>query len=742
MLDIANNDIPMPVRTSRPWRTLRLRVARAIATSRRRSLISDILVAQLTIAALAGAVALAGLWWASSWVIRDNMREWGEQWLRNLDELATPLYLPDDVQRYARTDAYLKEFPEILFVRYYSSEAGLIFAKSATGRDPPIAPIELGRLEEIASRSAGAQRYVLDAVFNEMPFVRIAKPFSVRSVRADGLLGYDPDESAVDETLVGYVEVGLDFSSYETYLGRSTLAAAVIGGGLLFVLTVAPWLVYRRALRPLSALQAPLKKLARGRTDVNVAASGHREIVAIAKALNTTATALDERAKELARLSHGDALTGLLNRGRFSELLQREVERAAESGRTSALLLVDLDQFRYVNESLGHTVGDGLLKLVAERLVASVSSQDIVARFGGDEFVVLLTDVSKKDAETRCAELVARVQDQPFVEGGHSFNVRCSIGVAMIRGACEPASLLSQADMACHDAKANGCNQVRFYKSSSKEVAEMAADADWFQKLQTALKTDAFSLHYQPIVDIRTQVTTHYEVLLRMLVDGHLASPAVFIPAATRLGLMAELDQWVIRHALRSLAELRAAHGDVRFTLNVSGGTFERSDFFSFLQAQARASGVPLDAIVIEITEQTVVRNLSAAAAQMAELVQRGCRFAIDDFGSGYCSYSYLKALPVAFVKIDGSFIVNLAADVVDQKIVGAIIEVAAATGCEAIAEHVENHDTLRLLGKLGIRYAQGYFLGKPSASIERASLPTRISANRQRLAGGRAGVR
>jgi len=666
------------------------------------------------------------------------MREWGEQWLDNLDDLAVPFYLPDDRHRYARADAYVREFTEVLFVRYYSATGEVAFTESANGADPALPRIERERLGDIASQPIAERRYVLDAVFPEMPFVRIAKPVWTRSVRADGLLGFDPDASAVDETLVGYVELGLDFSSYQTYLVRSTLTAAVIGGGLLFLLTVASWLICRRALRPLSALQATLKRLAHGRTQPSVVASGHREISAIAHALNTTASALDAREKELTRLAHGDVLTGLPNRGRFSELLQQEVESAADSYRTSALLLVGLDQFKHVNDSLGHTGGDGLLKLVAETLVANVRPQDTVARFCGDEFVVLVRDVSDEETALTCARLVKSVQDQPFVERGRSFDVRCSVGVAMIRGACEPASLLNRADMACRHAKANGGNQFRFYLPTNQEVAEMAADADWLQKLRTALKTDAFVLHYQPIVSIRTQETMYYEVLLRMLVDGELAFPAAFMPAATRLGLMAELDQWVIRHALRSLAELRAAHGDVRFTLNVSGSTFERVDFFSYLQAEARASGVPLDAIVIEITEQIAVRNLSAAAAQMAELVERGCRFAIDDFGSGYCSYSYLKTLPVAFVKIDGSFIVNLTADVVDRKIVTAIREIAAATQCETIAEHVENDETLRLLAKLGITHAQGYLLGRPSPSVEDASLPVPVAATNRRRPSGR----
>src|SRR5688572_14227007 len=185
MLATANVDPRGRARASRSWRKLRLLVARAIASARRRSLIGDILLAHLTVAALAGAFALAGLWWASGWVIRDNMRAWGEQWLDNLDEVAIPLYLPDDGRRYARTDAYVSEFAEILFVRYYSAKGEVAFTESADGAGLPIAPIERARLEEIATPRTGDRRYVLDAVFPEMPFVRVAKPVWTRSVRAD-----------------------------------------------------------------------------------------------------------------------------------------------------------------------------------------------------------------------------------------------------------------------------------------------------------------------------------------------------------------------------------------------------------------------------------------------------------------------------------------------------------------------------------------------------------------------------
>ncbi len=308
----------------------------------------------------------------------------------------------------------------------------------------------------------------------------------------------------------------------------------------------------------------------------------------------------------------------------------------------------------------------------------------------------------------------------------------------MVRGTrVEPAKLVSRAVRACYQAKLNGRNQFCFYNFASKETVEMTADAGWSQKIQKALKEDAFVLHYQPIVNLRTRETVYYEVLLRMLVDDdELAFPATFLPTAARLGLMVDIDRWVIRQSLRSLAALRFARGDVRFTLNVSGSTFDRPDFFSYLETESRATGVPLDAIVIEITEQTAMRDLPGAALRMAELVGRGCRFAIDDFGSGYCSYSYLKNLPLAFVKIDGSFIANLAEDGVDQKIVAAITEVAAATGCETIAEHVKDYETLRLLEGLGVTYGQGYFLGKPAARPTAVTLPLPMAAAGRRLVG------
>jgi len=535
--------------------------------------------------------------------------------------------------------------------------------------------------------------------------------------------------------VLGALAFGL---AYETLGVSRALAAGVV---VLVLLTAGPWVIYRRALLALSALRAPLERLAHGRTDFSVPASVYREIAAVANALKATAGALDDRDQRLRRLASRDEVTGLLNKSAFHALLAGELESVAASGRTSALLYVDLDQFKYVNDSVGEAAGDRLLKVAGDWFRESLRPGDVVARLGGDEFGVLLREVTNKEAAAIGANLVKRMHRESFSEGGRAVNIRCSIGATMLRGTrVEPAKLVSRAVRACYQAKLNGRNQFCFYKFASKEAVEMTADAGWSQKIQKALKEDAFVLHYQPIVNLRTRETVYYEVLLRMLFDDdELAFPATFLPTAARLGLMVDIDRWVIRQSLRSLAALRFARGDVRFTLNVSGSTFDRPDFLSYLETESQATGVPLDAIVIEITEQTAMRDLSGAALRMAELADRGCRFAIDDFGSGYCSYSYLKNLPVAFVKIDGSFIANLAEDGVDQKIVAAIAEVAAATECETIAEHVKDHETLRLLEQLGVTYAQGYFLGKPAARPTAVTLPLPMGVSGRRPSGRRA---
>jgi diguanylate cyclase (GGDEF)-like protein len=717
------------------WRSV---CAYVLKITSRRSLIGEILALQLVFATVVGALAVAGLWWASNAVLAENARKWGEQWLDSLDQLGMPLYISQDAEGARDIERYVSQNEEIFFVRYYSDSGEPFHSEYPRGIDPGIAPLAPETLAAMAARPANQQRYSVETAFQEIPIVRISKPIWTRSLPNDGLVGVNLDAPVVNEKLVGFIEVGADYSDYESQLERAIQTAMLIGAGVLIMLTAASWFIYRRALLPLSQLQQPLKLLAGGSTDFSVTTAGHREIVAIADALNTTVAALKERDSKLRQLANHDALTGLINRHRFSELLNAEIEATAEEKRTSALLFIDLDQFKYMNDSFGHAAGDRLLKLVAERLVASVRERDIVARFGGDEFIVLLMDVSKKEAESICTTLVKRMQDERFIEGTEAFDVRCSIGVTMIRSARMTAEdLLAQADMACHHAKAKGRNQFCVYKASDKEMNEIAADGGWSQHIRRALKEDGFLLQFQPIVDIKTRETVYYEVLLRLLVDKQrVILPSTFLPAAVRFGLMLEIDQWVMRNALQSLAEFRADHGDVRLALNVSGGSIERPDFFKYIEEQAAANNVSLDSLVIEITEQAAVRNMPAAARQISDFVARGCKFAIDDFGAGYSSYSYLKTLPVALVKIDGSFVTNVVSDAIDQRIVSAISQIAKAARTKTIAEHVNDYETFVLLGELGVDYAQGNLLGKPSSKLKPNVVPIPFRDEAERILG------
>jgi EAL domain-containing protein (putative c-di-GMP-specific phosphodiesterase class I) len=322
-----------------------------------------------------------------------------------------------------------------------------------------------------------------------------------------------------------------------------------------------------------------------------------------------------------------------------------------------------------------------------------------------------------------------------FHESSHTFNVRCSIGVVMIDNAnLSPAEYLARADLACHEAKTRGRNRFEFYKASGTEMRQMTADVGWSQKIQQALKEDLFVLHYQPIVDIQTGRPTHYEVLLRMRGQSDkLVPPAAFLPAASRFGLMTDVDEWVVRNSMRALAELRATERDLVFTLNISGNIFEDADLVGCIEQNLKANNLPASTIVLEITEQVAVRNVVTAASQITEISKLGCKFAIDDFGAGYSSYTYLKSLPVHYIKIDGSFIKNLSEDLVDQAIVQSICQIAKATNKKTIAEHVKDARTFKALYELGVDLAQGHYVGKPAAKLSRRSVPIPIEMGERR---------
>lgn len=693
-----------------------------------RSLVSDILILQIASALVVSLLAVGGLWWTSTSVIENNLEKWGEQWINELDNLGIPLFISADQDRYLRIESYIRNFSEIKSVRYYARNGEVLFEDNKLESAYSFSPLSSDVLSELAARDDVRAPLLIEKNDHDDSLVRLSKPLWVESFESDGLLDLDmSNDENVSRDLVGFVEIMLDFSSYQTLLNRNIVTGSLLSVLVLLILAITSGLLLRRALQPLARLQNPLAQLAMGRTNFNVESSGHKEITAIADALNTTVSALKERDDKLWQAANYDPLTGLLNRFRFSEELVRIIEEKRTDGPQGALLFIDLDQFKYVNDTLGHAAGDNVLKQAAARIQAAVRKVDLVSRFGGDEFVIFVRYVTKDQVRSISESLVQDMCDHPFIEKGHSFRISCSIGVAMVgRGKFSPAELLAKADIASHEAKARGRNRIEFYQSTGTEMRQMAVDAGWSGKIRKALKDEMFTLRFQPIAEIASGEISHYEVLLRLRGDNkRLVAPDVFLPAANRFGMMTEIDRWVIRTALRKLSEFRRDGNDINFTLNISGNIFDDEDLFEYIRTNLEKNDVPAEALVLEITEQVAVRSMINASEQMKQIVGLGCRFAIDDFGAGYSSYSYLKSLPVNFVKIDGVFIRSLAADKVDQKIVGSICEIAQATGKQIIAEYVEDAEIFDLVAQLGAHYAQGYFVGRPAKKLKKGAVRT-----------------
>jgi diguanylate cyclase (GGDEF)-like protein len=682
-----------------------------------KSLINEILILQLFFAFVVGGLAIVGLWLTSTWAIEDNLKKWGERWISELDDLAAPLYSEADAETFVRIENYIDSFPEISFVRFYAPDGRIIFSDFRVPETADIAELNQAALNGLASDHGSEELSMMESADNDLALIRISKPVWAESFSEDGFLGRDlNDEQNTEVELLGFVELGLNFTAYASQLTRNILFSSLLFFSILVLLTAATGILIRRALKPLAKLQDPLRELAEGKTDFSIETSGHREIMAITDALNKTVSSLNERDKKLWQLANHDNLTGLVNRHKFSEILVDEIAAIKKHKTESALLFVDLDQFKYVNDTLGHAAGDRLLKRAAEILKNGIRKNDVVSRFGGDEFTILLSDINESEARTICDSLMQDMQEHHFHEDGKAFSIRCSIGIAIIdSGDLSPAEVLARADMACHDAKSRGRNRFELYRASGAEMEQMTADMGWSQHIQKALKEDLFVIQYQPIVCTANGKPTHYEVLLRMRADsGQLIPPAAFLPAASRFGMMTEVDQWVIRNAIRELATHRGTDEDLTLTLNISGNIFEDSDLYGCIEENLIKNNLPAESLVLEITEQVAVRNISTAADQIAQLSKLGCRFAIDDFGAGYSSYTYLKSLPVHYIKIDGSFIKTLKDDLVDQMIVHSISQIAKATNKMTIAEHVPDIETFQLLGELGIDYAQGYFIGEP----------------------------
>ncbi len=423
--------------------------------------------------------------------------------------------------------------------------------------------------------------------------------------------------------------------------------------------------------------------------------------------------------ENLRKLAEHDSLTGLYNRAYFHAELERVVEKVKRNEHSPyAVLYIDLDNFKYINDTLGHTAGDKLLIEVAQLLNSRTRRSDLVARLGGDEFVVLLSAANPDVIQPIAESFRRHLADYAFHYDSRTVDIGCSIGVALINTETQSAGeVMSQADVACHFAKRAGRNRIHIFTAQDDgDVRTMSIDMGWSRRIKQALEHDHFVLALQPIVATKTRKSNLFEVLIRMKdADGSIIMPSGFLPTAERFGLAAEIDAWVVRHAIQHLAHIRRNGADIRYSINLSGQTITAAMITELIPSVLAQTKIDPAALIFEITETSAIADMSMAVTLLSQLRALGCRTALDDFGSGMSSFAYLRELPVDIVKIDGRFVKNLANSTVDQAMVRAMNDIAHALGKETIAEFVEHEIHYQVLCQLGVDYGQGYHLGKPA---------------------------
>lgn len=719
--------IPIPEIARRPERRKGSRV-----------LVREILSLQILITAVIGAMAIAALYWGSQWVLQDNYSRWALQWTEELNELGAPLYLRNDDDALLRLESFVDKYSEIGRVIYYERDGRSIFNITNGPTTPDdVSDLSAGELEQASAVVGQEQPFIMESSLMNARAFHILAPVWTESIPSDGLFDFNPSEQSSDGSveLVGFVGLDLDFMLFHNRLLANIKVATMVLLGLLIISGVIARHTLRRALSAISDLQRPIAELAKGNLSVEFKPAEHREISEIVEALETTASALGERDARLLELANHDVLTGLYNRRRLVDELKKEIDNVSVNETIGALLFIDLDQFKYVNDTCGHPAGDRMIRKVADQLVRSVDDAGFVARFGGDEFAVLANKISRRKAKILAQKILDDMRRLAHIENDNVFHVHCSIGIAMIDSdKADHDDIIARADIACREAKASGRNRLEFYSMSEREAEKMVADVGWMSKLREAIDNDSFLLRYQPIACIATGRTTHHEVLLRMRgKNGKLIAPDAFLPAAVRFGLMAEIDTWMIEHAIAALAEYRSNKQDLKFSVNLSINAFETEDLSAYVQTQLARHDLAAENIIFEITESLAVRHLDHVEEQISALRKLGCEVALDDFGTGYSSFSYLQRLSVDYIKIDGSFIKDLVKNPVDQKMVRLIGEIGREAGMKTIAEYVQSAEAVSLLNELGIDFAQGYYIGRPTASPINKSAPVPINAQQHR---------
>lgn len=438
-----------------------------------------------------------------------------------------------------------------------------------------------------------------------------------------------------------------------------------------------------------------------------------------------------------------DPLTKLPNRSYFESALVQEVKYVKENNTLSCLLYLDLDRFKYLNDTAGHNAGDKLLVAVGKKLLCELRTDDSLARIGGDEFAIIMRNTRINSVFATADKFREVLDNYRFEYGGKSYKINVSVGVAHIdKDTKSSGEVLANADIACYIAKGKGRNQTHIFASENDHKAAMDIELGWSQRLHDALEKDLFVLHYQPIVPLDNldinklpqedgflwqQIASkpniskiqQYEVLIRLPDSrGELICPEAFLPTAERFNMMPLIDQWVIKNAVQALASRDDDGQDISLSINLSGQTLEDESLAAYIHNIVSKYGVKPESLLFEITETSAIANLEVANKFITSLQNLGYKFALDDFGSGFSSFSHLKYLPVDEIKIDGIFIQGMLHDSVDRAIIESIVQIAHTVGKRTVAEFVESAEILRMLKAAGVDFVQGYYVGRPSGSM------------------------
>ncbi len=436
-----------------------------------------------------------------------------------------------------------------------------------------------------------------------------------------------------------------------------------------------------------------------------------------------------------------DHLTGLYNRRYFESYLEKEINNVKRSGIMSAVVYLDLDRFKYVNDTAGHEVGDQLLIDLSREVNRNLRRHDIAARIGGDEFALILKNVDEDVAVNIADEIRKSLSCLRVNHEDKTYHVNASFGVALMDDPDITAGdVMANADIACHISKRMGRNQTHLYEKNGDERNVMGSELGWSARIKEALEKNKFVLHYQPIMRMEDVDLTNlpaqdgvlwqrhindadkiysYEVLVRMIDEGgELHYPDSFIPTAERFNLMTDIDMWVLENALQEIVATGSSGNKIRLSINISGNTVDSDDSLEKIKSLIEKYDVNPRSLTFEVTETCAIANLEEANDFIAELRKIGCRFSLDDFGSGFCSFSQLKNLPTDYVKIDGQFVRSMARGATDRAIVTAMNDVAHSLGRYTVAEYVESPEIVRLLKICGVDKIQGNYISLPLVEL------------------------